>query len=145
MALPRLEESIKEGVESPFFSHPLQVLSVFLTSLHKMTRLFNFTLISALAAIVSAQTLNVVNKCQQSVFLNTVSSSGTIANDVTLAAGATRNMGISSNWNGAINVGKYLDSMYASNANLYVLFLLSYRNGLRLQWFLHYWRSDLGW
>lgn len=80
------------------------------TCLHKMTRLFNFTLISALATIVSAQTLNVVNKCSQSVFLNTVSSSGTIANDVTLAAGATKNMGISSNWNGAINVGTGCDS-----------------------------------
>lgn len=72
-----------------------------------MTRPFNFALISALVAVVSAQTLNVVNKCSESVFLNTASSSGTIANDVTLAAGATRNMGISSNWNGAINVGKY--------------------------------------
>ncbi|GJJ14323.1 hypothetical protein Clacol_008587 [Clathrus columnatus] len=53
-----------------------------------MTRLFNYTaLFSALAISISAQTLNVVNKCSEQVFLNTQSSSGTIANNVFVAAG----------------------------------------------------------
>ncbi|KAE9390917.1 Osmotin, thaumatin-like protein [Gymnopus androsaceus JB14] len=64
------------------------------------------SLVLALAAAnVADQHLSVVNKCHESVFLFTQTSTGTISNDVTLAAGATHNMGISKNWDGAINVG----------------------------------------
>lgn len=53
-----------------------------------------------------AASLNVVSRCSQDVFLFTQSSSGTIANNVVVPAGATHNMGISPDWNGAVNVGK---------------------------------------
>ncbi|KIJ25176.1 hypothetical protein M422DRAFT_56105 [Sphaerobolus stellatus SS14] len=67
----------------------------------------NVSLIVAAVFIAQAHaaTLNVVNKCNKPVFLFTQSSQGTIANNVNLAAGATKNMGISANWIGAINVG----------------------------------------
>lgn len=72
-----------------------------------MFRLFNYTaLISALAVAVTAQTLNVHNNCGEQVFLFTQTSFGSIANNVFVNPGATQNMGISSNWDGAINVGK---------------------------------------
>lgn len=65
--------------------------------------------ILALAAVVTvaqAQSLTVDNKCTESVFLYTQNSFGTIDNNVNVAAGTSFNMGISSNWDGAINVGK---------------------------------------
>ncbi|KAF7968395.1 hypothetical protein HWV62_30675 [Athelia sp. TMB] len=61
--------------------------------------------VAALAAMANAQSLNVVNKCSEDVFLFTQTSFGTIATDVTVAAGASTNMGISSNWDGAISTG----------------------------------------
>jgi len=71
-----------------------------------MPSLFKFAaLASALATAVTAQTLNVVNNCGEEVFLFTQTSFGTIANNLLVAPGATQNMGISSNWDGAINVG----------------------------------------
>ncbi|KAE9405074.1 Osmotin, thaumatin-like protein [Gymnopus androsaceus JB14] len=72
---------------------------------------FRFTsvLALALAAVnVAGQSLSVVNECSESVFLFTQTSFGTISNDLTVAAGATQDMGISTNWDGAINVGEYL-------------------------------------
>ena len=64
----------------------------------------------AFAAYATAQSVTVVNQCSESVFLFTQTSFGTISNDVTVAAGATQNMGISSNWDGAINVGQWIKS-----------------------------------
>lgn len=63
----------------------------------------------ALAAFVTAaqaQSLTVLNKCTESVFLYTQTSFGTIQNNVNVAAGASANLGISSNWDGAVNVGE---------------------------------------
>lgn len=62
--------------------------------------------LAALATAAQAQSLNVVNKCSESVFLYTQTSFGSISNNVNVAAGASANMGISSNWDGAINVGE---------------------------------------
>ncbi|KAF8137369.1 Osmotin thaumatin-like protein [Boletus edulis] len=56
-------------------------------------------------AVVHAQSLTVVNQCSESVLLFTQTSFGTIDNFVNVGAGASANMGISSNWDGAINVG----------------------------------------
>ncbi|KAF8839657.1 Osmotin, thaumatin-like protein [Paxillus ammoniavirescens] len=61
--------------------------------------------LSALVTLSRAQSLNVVNKCGESVLLFTQSSFGTVANYVNVAAGASANLGISSNWDGAVNVG----------------------------------------
>ncbi|KAF9226408.1 Osmotin, thaumatin-like protein [Gyrodon lividus] len=61
--------------------------------------------LAALATVATAQSLNVVNKCSESVLLYTQTSFGTINNYVNVAAGASANMGISSNWDGAVNVG----------------------------------------
>ncbi|EIW84245.1 Osmotin thaumatin-like protein [Coniophora puteana RWD-64-598 SS2] len=61
--------------------------------------------IAAIAAVASAQSVNVVNKCSDAVTLFTQSSFGTIDNNVNVAAGATNDMHISSDWDGAINVG----------------------------------------
>lgn len=63
--------------------------------------------LAVLAAYASAQSLTVVNKCSESVFLFTQTSFGTIDNDVTMAAGATQSLSISSNWDGAVNVGEW--------------------------------------
>ncbi|KIJ45428.1 hypothetical protein M422DRAFT_67199 [Sphaerobolus stellatus SS14] len=65
----------------------------------------SLTAAAVFIARAQAASLNVVNKCNIPVFLFTQSSSGTIANNLNVAAGATQNMGISANWNGAINVG----------------------------------------
>ncbi|KIJ62186.1 hypothetical protein HYDPIDRAFT_94956 [Hydnomerulius pinastri MD-312] len=59
----------------------------------------------ALATVAKAQSLNVVNECGESVLLFTQTSYGTIDNYVNVGAGASTNMGISSNWDGAVNVG----------------------------------------
>ncbi|KAH0834885.1 Osmotin thaumatin-like protein [Lanmaoa asiatica] len=61
--------------------------------------------LAALVTVAQAQSLTVVNKCSESVFLYTQTSFGSIANNVNVAAGASANMGISSNWDGAVNVG----------------------------------------
>ncbi|KAF8523679.1 Osmotin thaumatin-like protein [Hysterangium stoloniferum] len=70
-----------------------------------MSRLIFVGILVTLLNHTMAASLNIVNKCNQQVFLFTQSSSGTIANNVVVGAGATRNMGISANWNGAVNVG----------------------------------------
>lgn len=64
--------------------------------------------LAALVTVAQAQSLTVVNQCGESVFLYTQNSFGSIANNVNVAAGASTNMGISSNWDGAINVGELL-------------------------------------
>ncbi|KAH7887009.1 Osmotin thaumatin-like protein [Phlebopus sp. FC_14] len=61
--------------------------------------------VALLATVANAQSLNVVNSCSESVFLYTQSSSGTVGNNINVAAGASANLGISSNWDGAVNVG----------------------------------------
>jgi hypothetical protein len=59
----------------------------------------------AVASVARASSLTVVNKCSEGVLLNTQSSYGTIDNNVNLGAGSTHNMHISSDWDGAINIG----------------------------------------
>jgi len=59
--------------------------------------------------LAQAQSLVVVNRCGENVFLFTQTSFGNIANDVTVAPGASTDMGINSNWDGAINVGTQCD------------------------------------
>lgn len=66
-----------------------------------------FVSIAALITVAHSQSLNVANKCSYDVFLFTQTSFGTIANNLVVAAGATQDMGISSDWDGAINVGMY--------------------------------------
>jgi hypothetical protein len=61
--------------------------------------------IAALAASAHAQSLEVVNNCNEDVFLYTQTSFGTIDNNIMVSAGASNNMGISSNWDGAVNIG----------------------------------------
>ncbi|KAF7976506.1 hypothetical protein HWV62_6311 [Athelia sp. TMB] len=61
--------------------------------------------VAVLTGFANAQSLHVVNKCSSSVFLFTQTSYGSIDNNVVVAAGATQPMGISANWDGAINVG----------------------------------------
>lgn len=70
-----------------------------------MASALSLVAVAALAGVARAQSLSVVNKCSEDVFLFQQSSFGTISNNVAVAAGATQDMGISSNWDGAINVG----------------------------------------
>ena len=62
--------------------------------------------LATLAIVAQARSLTVSNECSESVFLYTQTSFGTIRNNVNVAAGASANMDISSNWDGAINVGE---------------------------------------
>ena len=71
-----------------------------------MAPIFTSAILSTLLVSAAAQSLNVVNQCGEEVFLFTQTSFGTIANNLQVPAGATQNMGISSNWDGAVNVGK---------------------------------------
>jgi len=61
--------------------------------------------IAALATFANAQSLHVVNECDQSLFLFTQTSYGSIDENVVITAGETVHMGISANWDGAVNVG----------------------------------------
>lgn len=61
---------------------------------------------AAFVTVAQAQSLTVVNKCSESVFLYTQTSYGSIDNDVTVASGGSANLGISSNWAGAVNAGE---------------------------------------
>lgn len=61
--------------------------------------------VAALAAAAHAQSLNVVNKCTEDVFLLTQTSFGTVDTNVIATAGATVNLGISTNWDGAVSTG----------------------------------------
>ncbi|KAI9567050.1 Osmotin thaumatin-like protein [Boletus coccyginus] len=67
--------------------------------------------LAVLVTMAQAQSLTVLNKCSKSVFLYTQTSFGSINNNVNVAAGASANMGISSNWDGAINVGTGCNSV----------------------------------
>ncbi|KAF9069968.1 thaumatin [Rhodocollybia butyracea] len=72
---------------------------------------FTSLLALALAAVsVAGQSLNVVNNCGESLFLFTQTSFGTIDTNVIVNAGTTTSLGISSNWDGAVNVGTGCDS-----------------------------------
>ena len=99
------------------------------------------TLVAATAAVARAQSLTVANHCGESVLLFTQTSFGSIANYVNVGAGGSVNMGISSNWDGAINVGQWstfrTSSPHINDAPRY---------GLHERCVLLYdWRSDLGW
>lgn len=61
---------------------------------------------AAFAAAVKATSLTVVNRCNEEVLLFTQTSFGSINNNVQIGAGGSANLGISSNWDGAVNVGK---------------------------------------
>ena len=74
----------------------------------------------AIASVARASSLTVVNKCTEGVLLNTQSSHGNIANNVQLGAGKTTNMHISSDWDGAINVGMSAASLNALTGHLLI-------------------------
>ncbi|KAG9316474.1 Osmotin thaumatin-like protein [Chiua virens] len=65
--------------------------------------------VAALVSLAQAQSLNVINRCPKPVHLHTQTSFGTIRDNVNLAAGASANLGISSDWDGAVNVGTGCD------------------------------------
>nr|GAT55209.1 predicted protein [Mycena chlorophos] len=68
--------------------------------------LLRFVSLAAFVAVAAAQSIIVDNLCSVPVFLFTQTGFGSISNNVHLAAGQTGyGMGISSNWDGAINVG----------------------------------------
>ncbi|KAG9313528.1 Osmotin thaumatin-like protein [Chiua virens] len=69
--------------------------------------MFSLSLLAVVATAVTAnaQSLNVYNQCDQEVLLFTQTSYGSIDNYVYVDAGATVDIGISSNWDGAVNVG----------------------------------------
>ncbi|KAG1717533.1 Osmotin thaumatin-like protein [Suillus paluster] len=69
-----------------------------------MTALSAFIL-AAIATVAKAQSLTVVNSCSESVFLYTQTSYGSVANNINVSSGRSANLGISSNWDGAINIG----------------------------------------
>lgn len=98
------------GAETPESSEHLKLWIINpserleLASPTTMARLLSLV---ALAAYASAQSLTVVNQCGNDVFLYTQNSFGTISNNVALASGATQNLGISSDWDGAVNVGQW--------------------------------------
>ena len=86
----------KCGLPPNAFLHILQV---------PMSTLQLLALVAAIAAVTHAQSLTVVNDCSESVLLYTQTSYGSISNYVNVNAGASVDMGISTNWDGAVNVG----------------------------------------
>jgi hypothetical protein len=100
------------------------------------------TIISALVfativTVAQAQSLNVVNSCGEDVLLYTQTSFGTVNNNVNVAAGQSANLGISSDWDGAVNVGKYVISL--------ISFSLTRYNRHWLQWYyMYHWWPYLG-
>jgi hypothetical protein len=96
--------------------------------------------LAALVTMVQAQSLTVVNKCTESVFLYTQNSFGSIDNNVNVAAGASANMGISSNWDGAINVGELLVSFSDLRGSAHVRRYWMQQRGI-----LHHRWSHLEW
>nr|GAT55210.1 predicted protein [Mycena chlorophos] len=75
-----------------------------LETMFSSSRVVSFAALAAVAA--AAPSLHVDNLCPVSVFLFTQTSFGSISNNVHLAAGEKgHGMDISSNWDGAINVG----------------------------------------
>lgn len=80
-----------------------------------MTSALSLVVLASLAAIAIAQSLQVINKCSEGVLLFTQTSTGTINNNIVLAAGATTDMGISSNWDGAVNVGMHHDPIFSKS------------------------------
>lgn len=70
-----------------------------------------------LSTLSRAQSLTVVNSCSFGVFLYTTNSYGSIDQNVQVGAGVTTDLGISSDWDGAINVGKSISD--AHNASVF--------------------------
>ncbi|KAF7332817.1 hypothetical protein MSAN_02433200 [Mycena sanguinolenta] len=67
--------------------------------------------LAAVVSVATAASLHVDNLCSVPVFLFTQTSFGSILNNIALAAGQTGyHMGISSDWDGAINVGSGCNS-----------------------------------
>lgn len=62
--------------------------------------------VAALAAVANAQSLNVVNSCTEDIFLYTATSDGKISPNIVAPAGKTTDMGISTDWDGAISAGE---------------------------------------
>lgn len=71
-----------------------------------MSSVLSLLALVAVATTANGQSLTVVNKCSESVLLLTQTSYGSVDNLVNVGAGASVDMGISTNWDGAINVGK---------------------------------------
>jgi hypothetical protein len=67
--------------------------------------------LAAIVTVAQAQSLTVVNSCSEAVFLYTETSYGTIDNNVNVAVGQSVNLGISSNWDGNVNVGKCVNPL----------------------------------
>ncbi|KAI9455402.1 Osmotin thaumatin-like protein [Boletus coccyginus] len=84
--------------------------------------------LAVLVTMAQAQSLTVLNKCSKSVFLYTQTSFGSINNNVNVAAGASANVGISSNWDGAINDSAHVRRYWMQQCG-----------------FLHHWWSHLEW
>ena len=96
--------------------------------------------LAGITTVAQAQSLTVLNSCSESVFLYTQTSFGTVNNNVNVAAGQSANLGISSNWDGAVNVGKHVV------VSLFIFSLTTLLARYRLQWFyMHHWWPYLGW
>lgn len=74
-----------------------------------MSTLSLLALVAAAALTAHAQSMTVVNSCDQSVFLYTQESYGSIKNKVIVDSNSSIDMGISPDWDGAINVGEWMD------------------------------------
>ncbi|KAG2110328.1 Osmotin thaumatin-like protein [Suillus discolor] len=60
--------------------------------------------LTTIVTVARARSLVVVNNCSESVFLYMSTSYGSIDTNVNIAQGQSANLGITSNWDGAINV-----------------------------------------
>lgn len=98
-------QTYKEGHENLLTPHSATEHPPLVIPIVAMASALSLVAVAALAVVANSQSLQVVNKCSEDVFLFTQSSFGTIDNNVVVSAGATTNMGISSNWDGAVNVG----------------------------------------
>ncbi|KAI9567057.1 hypothetical protein HD554DRAFT_2024441 [Boletus coccyginus] len=67
--------------------------------------------LTVLVTMAQAQSLTISNKCFKSIFLYIQTSFSSINNNVNVAASASANMDISSNWDGTINVGTGCNSV----------------------------------
>jgi len=94
--------------------------------------------LAIVATVAQAQSLTVINFCSEAVFLSTGTSYGTINNNVNVAAGRSANLGISSNWDGAINVGKCVIALLTVSDR-------ATRNWMQQRWFdMYHWWPYLG-
>jgi hypothetical protein len=91
-------------VQLGFFSVLHQDLTLRAPQKIAMASAYYLIATATFAAVTNAQSLE-VNKCSENVFLFTQTSFRTINNNIVISAGASTNMGISSNWDGAVNIG----------------------------------------